>query len=95
LLPTLTADGPFDLIFIDADRVNLPEYFLWALKLSRRGSLIVVDNVVRGVTNAEYRKPDILSVCRFYDLVAAEPRVSMNRDRRSASRAMTASPSRS
>ena len=44
-LPQL--DGPFDLTFIDADKQNNPEYFGWALKLSRPGSLIVVDNVVR------------------------------------------------
>jgi predicted O-methyltransferase YrrM len=44
-LPTL--QGPFDLSFIDADKQSNPEYFAWALKLSRPGSLIVVDNVVR------------------------------------------------
>ena len=48
-LPLLAADasGPFDLIFIDADKESTAEYFRWALKLSRLGSLIVVDNVVR------------------------------------------------
>ena len=48
-LPQLAAErrGPFDLIFIDADKPNTPDYFAWALKLSRRGSLIIVDNVVR------------------------------------------------
>src|SRR5262249_29972133 len=49
LLPKLDAEGagPFDLIFIDADKPNIPEYFRWSLKLSRAGSLIIVDNVVR------------------------------------------------
>ena len=48
-LPQLAAEGrgPFDLIFIDADKAGIPEYFDWALKLSRRGTPIVVDNVVR------------------------------------------------
>ena len=48
-LPRLAAEdrGPFDLIFIDANKDNYPEYFAWALKLSRRGSLIVADNVIR------------------------------------------------
>src|SRR5205807_7398749 len=49
-LPGIAAEGggPFDLIFIDADKKNIPHYFDWALRLARRGSLIVVDNVVRG-----------------------------------------------
>jgi predicted O-methyltransferase YrrM len=47
-LPTLAADGPFDLIFIDADKPSTPDYFEWAITLSRPGSVIVVDNVVRG-----------------------------------------------
>ena len=46
-LPGLAAEAPFDLIFIDADKPGTPGYFQWAVKLSRRGSLIVVDNVVR------------------------------------------------
>src|ERR1700730_7218665 len=48
-LPRLAAEhcGPFDLIFIDADKPNNANYLAWALKLSRRGSLIIIDNVVR------------------------------------------------
>src|SRR3954471_15483049 len=48
-LPMIAAEktGPFDLIFIDADKVSTPDYFQWALKLSRAGSLIIVDNVIR------------------------------------------------
>ncbi len=78
-LPTLAADGPFDFVFIDADAANLGEYFQWVLKLSRRGSLIVVDNVVRagGIVDANNTKPGIQALRRFYDLVAAEPKVSM------------------
>src|SRR5205807_4985217 len=48
-LPRLAAEGagPFDLIFIDADKASYPDYFRWAMTLSRRGSLIIADNVVR------------------------------------------------
>ncbi len=46
-LPGLAAEGPFDLIFIDADKPGTPGYFQWAVKLARRFSLIIVDNVVR------------------------------------------------
>ena len=48
ILPTLRDEGPFDLAFIDADKVNNPHYVRWALELGRPGSVIVVDNVVRG-----------------------------------------------
>ncbi len=56
-LPLLAAEGrkPFDFIFIDADKMNLAEYFGWALKLSRPGGIILVDNVVR---NGEVVNPD-------------------------------------
>ena len=46
-LPSLAAEAPFDLIFIDADKEGTPGYFQWAVKLARQGALIVVDNVVR------------------------------------------------
>src|SRR5262249_33135235 len=79
-LPQLAAEGrgPFDLIFIDADKPSNPDYFRWALKLSRRGSLIVVDNVVRkgAVIDATRADPTIQGVRRLYELIAAEPRVS-------------------
>jgi predicted O-methyltransferase YrrM len=79
-LPQLAADGrgPFDLIFIDADKPNNPEYFQWALKLSRRGSVIIVDNVVRKgeVVDAASSDPTIVGVRRFNAMLAAEPRVS-------------------
>jgi predicted O-methyltransferase YrrM len=79
-LPRLAAEGrgPFDLIFIDADKPNNPEYFAWALQLARRGSVIIVDNVVRGgaVLDADRRDADVEGVRRFYERLAAEPRVS-------------------
>ncbi|HMQ53096.1 MAG TPA: O-methyltransferase [Anaerolineae bacterium] len=70
--------GPFDLIFIDADKPNNPAYFEWALKLSRRGSLIIADNVVRNgaVVDPNSTDPSIQGIRRFFELVAAEPRVS-------------------
>ena len=79
-LPRLAEDGhgPFDLTFIDADRRNLPDYFAWALRLSRPGSLIIVDNVVRkgGVLDADSGDPDIIGVRRFGAQLAADARVS-------------------
>jgi predicted O-methyltransferase YrrM len=69
---------PFDVIFIDADKPNNPHYFEWALKLSRRGSLIIVDNVVRkgAVVDEASTDPSVQGVQRFFEMLAAEPRVS-------------------
>ena len=79
-LPGLADEGigPFDLIFIDADKPSTADYFEWALKLSRRGSLILVDNVVRkgAVVDPASDDPNVQGVRRFYDRLAAEPRVS-------------------
>jgi predicted O-methyltransferase YrrM len=79
-LPQLAAEGrgPFDLIFIDADKAGTPAYFKWALALSRRGSLIIVDNVVRrgAVIDAASRDPAVQGVRRLHELLAAEKRVS-------------------
>jgi predicted O-methyltransferase YrrM len=79
-LPELAAEdqGPFDLIFIDADKLSTPHYFRWALKLSRRGSLIVVDNVVGegAIVDVMSRDRNVQGMRRFYELIAAEPRVS-------------------
>ena len=77
LLPGLAAEGPFDLIFIDADKPGTPGYFQWAVKLSRRGSLIVVDNVVRegAVLDAD-GDDNVQGMRRFFELAAADPRVS-------------------
>ena len=78
-LPQLVAEGrgPFDLIFIDADKVNTPSYFTWALTLSRPGSLIVVDNVVRdgAVADASSTDQAVQGMRQFFELVRSEPRV--------------------
>ncbi len=70
--------GPFDLTFIDADKTGYPEYFIWALKLSHPGSLIIADNVVRdgAVANPRSKDPNVRAIRRFNKLLAAEPRVS-------------------
>jgi predicted O-methyltransferase YrrM len=75
-LPALK--GPFDFSFIDADKRSNPDYFRWALKLSRKGSVIVVDNVVRGgrVLDAKGGDPDVEGIRRLHEIMAAEPRVS-------------------
>jgi predicted O-methyltransferase YrrM len=75
-LPQLA--GPFDFTFIDADKPATAEYFAWAVQLSRRGSVIVVDNVVRKGAVADPASPDasVQGVRRFYEALAAEPRVT-------------------
>jgi caffeoyl-CoA O-methyltransferase len=79
-LAQLAADGqgPFDLVFIDADTLNLEAYFAWAVRLTRRGGLIITDNVVLegNVLNAASSDPLVQAVRRFHTAVAAEPRVS-------------------
>ncbi len=79
-LSRLAAEGraPFDVIFIDADKRSNPDYFAWALELSRRGSLIIADNVVRhgALVDAAGDDRDVQGVRRFIELLAAEPRVS-------------------
>jgi len=73
-----SVQGPFDFAFIDADKQNNGEYFSWALKLSRPGSVIVVDNVVRDgkVVDARSRDASVQGVRRLNELIAAEKRVS-------------------
>lgn len=70
--------APFDFIFIDADKRNNPDYLTWALRLSRPGSVIVVDNVVRGgrVVDAESKDEDIQGIRRFTEMLTSEPRLS-------------------
>lgn len=70
-------DGPFDVVFIDADKPSNPEYFRHALRLSRPGSVIVVDNVVRGgqVANPDSTDPSVLGTRELAGLLATEPRV--------------------
>jgi predicted O-methyltransferase YrrM len=79
-LEALIARGtePFDFIFIDADKAGYPDYMQLSLKLSRPGTLIIADNVVRDgqVIDATDPDPNIQGVRRFTELVAAEPRLS-------------------
>ena len=79
-LPELAAEGrvPFDFVFIDADKPNNAAYFDWALTLSRPGSIIVVDNVVRDgdVIDADSDSSTVQGVRRLLERIAAEPRVS-------------------
>jgi predicted O-methyltransferase YrrM len=70
-------EGPFDLVFIDADKPNIPQYFSAALERSHPGSVIIVDNVIRGgaVADPESKDASVLGVRRLNELIAAEPRV--------------------
>jgi predicted O-methyltransferase YrrM len=75
-LPLLA--GPFDLIFIDADKVSYPEYLAWSVKLSRSGTVIVADNVVRkgAIIDADSTDPNVRGVRRFNEILAADPHLS-------------------
>jgi predicted O-methyltransferase YrrM len=79
-LPLLAEEGigPFDLVFIDADKPSNPEYLEWSLKLSRPGTVIIGDNVVRNgaVTDATSIDSNVIGVHRFFDLMAENPRLS-------------------
>lgn len=79
-LPKLAAEGrePFDLVFIDADKPSTADYFAWSLKLSRPGTVIVVDNVVRkgGVIEPDNADANVLGIRRFLEALAAEKRVT-------------------
>ncbi|MET9803991.1 O-methyltransferase [Streptomyces sp. NPDC006368] len=78
-LPKLADEGagPFDFVFIDADKRNNARYVEWALRLTRPGSLIVVDNVVRGgaVTDETSTDPSVRGTREMVDLVARDPRL--------------------
>jgi predicted O-methyltransferase YrrM len=78
-LPDLEREkaGPFDLVFIDADKVNTPNYFTWALENTRAGALIVADNVVRKGTLGDPDDPDEATKAqrRLHEMLAVEPRV--------------------
>ncbi|WP_329121073.1 O-methyltransferase [Streptomyces sp. NBC_01353] len=78
-LPKLEAEGagPFDFVFIDADKANNPHYVEWALRLSRPGTVIVVDNVVRGGKVAEEDPNDaaITGTRAMFELISREPRL--------------------
>jgi predicted O-methyltransferase YrrM len=70
--------APFDLVFIDADKVNNPDYFRAALELTRSGSLIVVDNVVRegAILDASNRDANVRGTRELYAVMGAESRVT-------------------
>lgn len=79
-LPRLEAEGmgSFDLIFIDADKASTPDYFIWSLKLSRPGAVIIVDNVIRSgaVIEKDSTDPSIRGIRRFNEMLASESRVT-------------------
>jgi predicted O-methyltransferase YrrM len=78
-LAKLETEGaePFDLVFIDADKENNANYLEWALKLTRAGSLIICDNVIRDgeVANAESADEKVIGTRAMFDRMAAEPRL--------------------
>jgi predicted O-methyltransferase YrrM len=79
-LPKIEAEGlgPFDFVFIDADKTNNAAYLEWALRLSRPGTAIIVDNVVRHgeVVDAASSDPDVIGVRNMFDLIARESQLS-------------------
>ncbi|MET9388893.1 O-methyltransferase [Streptomyces sp. NPDC006624] len=79
-LPQLADENPppFDVVFIDADKANNPHYVEWALRLTSTGSLIIVDNVVRGgrVVDEDSSAPDVTGTRAAIELIAAHPRLS-------------------
>jgi predicted O-methyltransferase YrrM len=79
-LPRLAAEQrePFDMVFIDADKVHTPDYFQWALRLTHPGSVIVADNVIRDGALADPDSSDsaVLGSRRLHEMLAAEARVS-------------------
>lgn len=78
-LPQLAAEkaGPFDLIFIDADKPGYADYFAWSLNLSRRGTVIIADNVIRKgeVAHPDSEDANVQGIRRFNEAVKAESRV--------------------
>jgi predicted O-methyltransferase YrrM len=80
ILPLLAAEEeePFDFVFIDADKPNIPTYFDWAVKLSRQGAVIIVDNVIRegAIVDENSQDPSVLGVRRLNQLLATNRRVS-------------------
>ncbi|QFQ96872.1 O-methyltransferase [Streptomyces phaeolivaceus] len=79
-LPKLADENPepFDLVFVDADKANNPHYVEWALRLTRAGSVLVVDNVVRGgrVADPDSTEPDVVGTRAAIELIAAHPKLS-------------------
>ena len=81
ILPAMVKEGagPFDLSFIDADKASNPDYFGWALEMSRPGSVIIVDNVIRDgkVVDADSEDASVKGVRRLNELMAGNPRISV------------------
>ena len=79
-LPDLVKEGygPFDLIFVDADKVSYPDYLPWTLQLSAPGTVIVADNLVRdgAVIDLDNENPSVGGSRRFTELLGIEPGVS-------------------
>jgi predicted O-methyltransferase YrrM len=78
-LPGIESEGgPFDLVFIDADKANNANYIEWAVKLSHPGTVIVVDNVIRdgAVVDAESSDPSVAGSRAAFDLLESHPRLS-------------------
>jgi predicted O-methyltransferase YrrM len=79
ILPAIEAEGlgPFDFVFIDADKSNNANYLGWALRLSRPGTTIIVDNVVRDgrIADASSKDPDVTGTRRMFEMMAREPRL--------------------
>ncbi|MCH8977864.1 MAG: O-methyltransferase [Armatimonadetes bacterium] len=77
-LPSLTAKAPFDLVFVDADKESTAAYFAWAMKLSRPGTVIIVDNVVRKgeVIDQNSEDESVQGIRRFHDVLSADPRAT-------------------
>jgi predicted O-methyltransferase YrrM len=79
ILPKIEADGlgPFDFVFIDADKNNNANYLSWALRLSRPGTVIIVDNVVRDgrIADASSKDTDVSGTRRMFEMMAREPRL--------------------
>ncbi|HEY2861365.1 MAG TPA: O-methyltransferase [Terracidiphilus sp.] len=80
-MQALHADGaePFDLIFIDADKENMPAYLEWSLKLAHPATVIVGDNVVRDgkVVDPNHSDPNVRGVQHFLEMMAKDPRLSV------------------
>ena len=76
-LPSLEGGAPFDLVFVDADKENNPHYVRWALRLGRPGTVIIVDNVIRGgsVTNADLDDERVRGAREVLELMATDPRL--------------------
>jgi predicted O-methyltransferase YrrM len=76
-LPTIAERGPFDFVFIDADKQNNPRYVEHAVGLTHQGSLIVVDNVIRGgrIADATSDRPDVVGTRECLELMGSHPKL--------------------